>query len=154
MTFKKDTATHREWLHWHNNVKRELGNLLPQGARSEKDYHLGKEMKWGHLDSYKPDVACEIGNRRVFFEGEYFYQQDKIIDDIISASIVGIDQLVFIFNDKLELKSGWNGEKRVRATEYLAEMIGELVSKPISVKAIAIEETKELRQRLEKIGVL
>jgi hypothetical protein len=133
----------------HDDVKLELKNLLLGRVRLEKTYDIGREMKWGHLDNYKPYVTWEKDGHRVLFEVEYWYFQDKIIEDIICGSILGVDKLVFVFSNKVDSESGWDGRTRVEAAEYLGEIIGQLMSKPLMVRAIIIEKPEDIKQKLE-----
>jgi hypothetical protein len=111
-------------------------------------------MEWGHLDMYKPDVTWEKTDHRIFFEAEFSYDQAKITEDIICASILDADQLVFVFSNTLDSELNWGGKKRALAAEYLGKVIGKLLSNPLTVKAITFEKTEDIEQELKRIGIL
>jgi len=144
----KDKAERGKWLKWHNSAKRKLKEMLSTGVEQEKSQNLGEQRSWGRLDKYKPDITWRKNNKLSFFEVEYYYNQDKIVRDIVYACLLNAEQLVFIFSNK---KTDWgDGRKRVEATYYLVDRLSHLMSKPLFVKAISIEKAEELEQKLKQ----
>jgi len=135
---------------WHEAVKTELKRLIPD-IRLEKQYKLGEKQSWGDLGRYQPDGALDIDGRTTFFEVESVFYHDKIIGDIISACVLNAERLIFIFSNKVDV---WNGEIRVEATLYLAQIIAELVKRPLFVNALYIDNPKDLGNRLRNAGIV
>ena len=129
-----------------------MKHLLSNKAELERTFHLGEEKPWGHLDSYKPDVTLRESGHLSFFEVEYYYDQDKIISDIVCAALLGAQRLVLIFGNK---KTDWGeGEKRAQATEYLAQSILQIMAKPLTVKALFLPDIDELEEKLKQAEIL
>lgn len=151
MQVKRDMADYDEWKEWHDAVKEQL-EKLSGGTELERTYHLGKEMPWGHLDSYKPDVTWLHDNLLSFFEIEYYYDQDKIVRDIVYAALLGAHRLILIFGNK---RTDWgDGYKRAQATKHLARILLPMISSPLSVEALFLEDINELKEKLKKADIL
>lgn len=154
MPDKKDKTEFVEWKEWHDDVKRRLKNLLSNKGKVEIEttFHIGEEKYWGHLDSYKPDVILRENEYLSIFEIETYYEQEKIIRDIVYATLLGAKQLVLIFSDK---KTDWgDGKKRAQATEYLGEIIHTKMPESPIVKALYLRTTEELEEKLKKGKIL
>lgn len=148
----KDKAERDKWLKWHNSMKRKLKELLSADVELEKLYDLGEQMDWGRLDKYKPDITWRKNNKLSFFEVEYYYNQDKIVRDIVYTCLLNAEQLVLIFSNK---KTDWgDGGKRVEATYYLVQRLSYLMSKPLFVKAISVEKPEELEQKMKQERIM
>ena len=144
----RDRAEYEKWRKWHSKIERELKGLLGDSAMLEKKHFLDKS---GLLDNYKPDVTWKIGDKLCLFEVEYYYNQDKIVRDIIYACLLGASQLVFIFSDK---KTDWgNGEKRVKATKCIASKLRPW-TKSLEVEALCVGRPGELREKLRQVKII
>jgi len=152
MSIKKANKHQVNWQKWHDGIKKELKQLLSVGVELEKMHHIGAEQPWGHLDSYKPDVKWRKDSRLYFFEAEYWYEQEKIIADILYAALLGANHLVFIFGN--EEYQGWDGRKRAQASEYLFEQLQNKTQNLPIVNCTFVDNIEELEQKLKEIGVL
>jgi len=147
----RDVAEYKKWMKWHDGIKKELKKLISEDAELDKTHHLGKKMSWGRLDNYRPDLAWKKNNKLSLFEVEYYYNQDKIVRDIMYARLLDAEQMVFIFSDK---RTNWgDGKKRVEATHYLTQMLFRHV-KPLHLKAISIGQPEELEEKLKQLRIL
>jgi len=148
----KDKAERDKWLKWHSAVKRKLKDLLSGDVESERSYDLSGQMDWGRLDRYKPDITWRKNNELSFFEVEYYFNQDKVVRDIVYAHFLGAKQLVFVFSNK---RTEWgNGRKRVEATHCLAEKLLEHLPKPLHIKAISVIESEEIERKLKDAKIM
>lgn len=125
-------------------VKQEIKHQFPR-AELEKPYNFGEKMQWGQLESYRVDASLKINGKLCIFEVETYYQQEKIIRFIMFSSYVGADFLVIIFSNQ---KDVWDGETRVKATNYLGEIVNSLLNKPVKVITLFANSASELEPKL------
>jgi len=142
-----------EWQEWHDMVKNELKRLFTR-AEVEKPYRIGNRMSWGQLEGYRPDVTVVDDGRLILFEVETYYRQEKIMRFIVFCSLLEADLLVVVFSNQKDEISGWDGETRVRATEYLGKTLRPLLTKPVEVLALVAESPLELETRLKMRSML
>jgi len=141
----KDKAEYQKWKRWHCSCKSELKRLISKSAVLDKEFDLSERMKWGRLDRYKPDLMSMRDSGFFFVEVEYYYNQDKIVRDIVYSHLLKARQLLFVFSNK---RTEWgDGTKRVKATRCLASRLYPMV-KPLSVEAISVGRSEELKRRL------
>jgi hypothetical protein len=137
-----------EWREWHEMVKREIKRQFPK-AELEKPYYFGEKMPWGQLESYQVDASLKINGKLCIFEVETYYRQDKIIRFIMFSNYVGADSLIIIFSNQRDV---WDGETRVKATNYLGEIVNSLLNKPVKVTALFANSASELKPKLKNLA--
>ena len=138
-----------EWHEWHEMIKRVIKRQFPE-AELEKVYDFGEKRQWGQLESYRVDASFKINNKLCIFEVETYYRQDKIIRFILFSSYIGADFLIIIFSNK---KDVWDGETRVKATNYLGEIVNSLLTKHVEIIALFADSASELETKLKALPI-
>lgn len=133
-----------EWQEWHEMVKQEIKRQFPE-AQLEKTYDFGERRQWGQLENYRVDASLENDGKLCIFEVETYYHQEKIMRFITFSSFIGADSIVIIFSNQQDV---WNGETRVKATEYLGKIVNSLLTKPIKVITFFADSVSELEPKL------
>ena len=87
----------------------------------------------------------ERNGKKVIFEIETYYKQNKIIRFIVASSFLGTDSIVIIYSDQ---KDVWDGKKRAQATNYLGKILNSILLKPVKITSFFAETPSDLKKKL------